>query len=481
MLFRSEFQNTTFKNGREVPFVFSEALKKKSKRFVDHWCVTDEGRKYWYVRALAGFMAYQQGFQCSKSDNSNIHIEIADQLNGINPGASIWSSTEQAFEERVSKAVDTTVIVVVGPIGSGKSTIANVIAGAGSEFVEIDGDDLGLGSETCLKLGAERNSYSLWKIAESIMGGKIPVISTGGGILSSFRGNNLVLRNVLKEMLGISVRLIMCSVDPSLTNSVKRVEGVNNPATISHYEDTSVVTDVVERRLKSGVWKLDPKFSKGGKGANGAKGVKGFSKMIAARSRKNAKFAEMLFQESDISFVFPVVTPENYKSMYEIDISEVLDECKLPNASKMSAHFQQYRVLCEVSPPVSDTANTRILHVTLGFDERRGIHEDLESISKLYQTLPKGNHQSTFWNLCKGKNNCKVVIPKHKLHADNSTHITFDSGNHQAKDMKIVASAIHNSESTVTLKTQKGDDTIVYDIPKKGIPCTIRFLSVFGI
>ena len=77
------------------------------------------------------------------------------------------------------------IILILGPIAAGKSTTCNLIENINKElFKHIDGDLLDLDCiDTVLQLSEERNNYTKYKVIEQIINNKIPILSTGGGVL----------------------------------------------------------------------------------------------------------------------------------------------------------------------------------------------------------------------------------------------------------------------------------------------------------
>ena len=147
------------------------------------------------------------------------------------------------FGTQIDGMYDGTVVVVVGPIGFGKSSYSSRIckvlnekfaeegqkrAGAGAcedLFVHIDGDQLSFpgkgerqGKDSAaagdkedqalvMRLSQERGPYSMWCVLDKLHRGQIPVLSCGGGILfERGRGANadwtFLLRHYISEAFG---------------------------------------------------------------------------------------------------------------------------------------------------------------------------------------------------------------------------------------------------------------------------------------
>jgi shikimate kinase len=79
------------------------------------------------------------------------------------------------------------IVLLLGPVGVGKSTLGNLLVKK-IGGVHIDGDLLDLKEDEVSKLGEERGDYTRYKIIEAIMNGQVPIVSTGGGVLTSQTG-----------------------------------------------------------------------------------------------------------------------------------------------------------------------------------------------------------------------------------------------------------------------------------------------------
>ena len=120
----------------------------------------------------------------------------------------ILSKLARDIEEIAATA---TVVITIGPIGCGKSTLAGYLGELYRNVVPIDGDMLGvLTLKETLKLGDERNQYTIYQIVKVLIDGKIPVISTGGGAIMSGFGKKSAfkLREYIKKVTGIDIKIV---------------------------------------------------------------------------------------------------------------------------------------------------------------------------------------------------------------------------------------------------------------------------------
>lgn len=107
-----------------------------------------------------------------------------------------------------------------------------------------------------MNLKMERNPYSLWKITEVLMQGKIPVMSAGGGIFFSQKNCQFVLRETIFNALNININLIVLL--PTNTNDGPTNDCMSSIENNDHfkrvlkrvYNDTDTVKNVVSNMLK---------------------------------------------------------------------------------------------------------------------------------------------------------------------------------------------------------------------------------------
>jgi shikimate kinase len=417
-----------------IDFVFGMHLKKNIDHFVDFWCVSDTGKKYWYTKALQGFLAVHEGILDKiKIEDVGDHIVLCDYLDTT----AVKTDIENIFNTESLALIQGTVIIVVGPVGSGKSTMANQIcknnntsmifqpegsvlpstnfvstrgtaspkremsgtlfpcedprcdilpstpptdcvrAVPASTFMHIDGDVLGLGAELTMSLKAERNAFSLWKIVETLMQGNIPVISTGGGIL--FNKTKCLLRETIYKTLSINVNLILFVA----SDSVDQVRVTNNMESAKFlsttYNDYDQVKNTIIQRVTQNLWKIPNNY----KTKKDTTGIDGFTTLIFGKSKENQKFSEMLIEEADSSYAFPIITEKEYeKRILSIENSLLNINIHAPEAcsKKKQGKFSQIRILTEI---IEKGNRTFVGHITHTYDSSRGISMTPENLDSL--------------------------------------------------------------------------------------------------
>ena len=499
-------------------FHFGLQLKSKITKFVDFWCVSEIGRQYWYHVALEGFMMLHNGFasKChipEGNEKVGTHIILCDYLEKNITKSDPEIAAE--FDALAGTKTGGTVVIVVGPIGSGKTTVAGAFCKAVPGTVNIDGDDLGLGYDTTMNLKAERNVYSLWKITEALMEGKIPVISAGGGIFVSNRGDKFILRDTIYKTLGINVKIIVLVPDARREVGIEEFQlklrdtevHDDDPMQINLtavYDRLDLVRAVVKQRVESKLWFIP------GQSENG---LRQFADLIAGKSKQNQKFASILMTECDLCYTFPVIKTETYaEQVKSLIFSQIVPSIVGVVEPFPTAKFTQVRVLTEVVTNAG--ARICIGHITMHFDETRskaftlaelkamipppgalkyervtrGLKYDLESTEKSkatatsVKTAKSAKSAKDSQAKASDKKPISIVVPVVPLHTDSRTHITINPGVHEPKEMIHVAKAIYQKEKLVTLPGVKSAPEKTYSIDlQKSSPCLLNYLDVFGI
>lgn len=412
---------------------------------------------------------------------------------------------ENRFDELINGLTKSIVVLCIGPIGSGKTSFSNELSKISSQFVAIDGDlvlgkspisenqvnpargdQLDLGIESTLKLGKERNEYSRWKILEVIMSGKIPVMSTGGGVLfSSDKWGGFLLRDQIYSTLGFVTKIIVCiSGKFSTVVPLDRRYDVN-----LSYNNNDAVKKAVIRRVETGEWKLDSKFTKNG---TSNEILDNFASEIAQKSNENAKFAKKLVMDADLVYGYPAISQENFGIQKKFNFINILENIPMkmikPNPI---GNFSQIRILTMIN-------NEMIRHITWKYDMVNKIvfsTDDFNKLSNLYKSTINGKIVKIY--SADKKNTYTFAIPDAlekmptqqaitefdnvNLLLPESIHITIDSGIHAPKETSTIMKALANKQQTVKLPT-KDNKFIEYNLSNcSNVPCKIRILGVFGI
>lgn len=454
MLLRSEFQK----------FSFDSNLIRQTESYTDHWCVSQEGKEFWKNFALECFMEYNDHHPVDPIVGS--HILVAELI-GLR--ANEISDALVRFNQKLSNKSLNTIIICIGPIGSGKTTFANKLAASNSKFVVIDGDILDLGIETTMKLSVERNDYTRWKIIEAIMMGKIPIVSCGGGILFSSGKNQMFnLPQQILTTLKIQCKIIVCI--PS--NDCQQVMLSDSNFNVDNlYKRKDLVRATVIRRIKSGEWSLDKKFLTGKVSEQTA--INNFVNFIASKSEENMKFAKQLIAIANCVFTYPLITNNNYGIYDNFDFSSINSNVTFGSEILMGK-FSQIRLLTMIDNQVG--------HITWKYDASINISfslDDFRNLSQMYPSVVPGFVQKVTSN--DGKSVYTFAVPAYAIHPDGSTHITIKSGNHAPKETGTIVRAINSGQQTVSIP-DKSKKSVVYDLRKiVSNACYIHILAAFGI
>jgi len=193
--FRTMFVRQTL--SEQGTLIFPTILESLS-RFMERWVIpgTSANNVYrWCLEVIEKYPIYHAEYQrylrtLSAADSQCApmeHIFIADRVPFPSTSEMTTDEIIVGINRQLTCIPEVNVIVIVGPIGYGKSTRGRQLEeskSSGDKFVHIDGDLLNLESiEMVLKLGQERNGLTKYLICEAIKNGKIPVLSCGGGVI----------------------------------------------------------------------------------------------------------------------------------------------------------------------------------------------------------------------------------------------------------------------------------------------------------
>lgn len=450
MLLRTQFTN----------FVLCNKLKKDIQWFINNWCVTNDGKKYWTKFA---YMAFMMKINHQSIDNAiGIHIQIADHI--LQSLKEIPDDIEYQFDLLCKNLIHGTVILCMGPIGTGKTQYMKKVCQL-CNGVSIDGDELDFGSDIVMRLGQERGDYSLWCIIRTLFEGKVPVVSAGGGVLFNFK-DQFILRDRIQNVLGVSVKIITL-----ITGKFDQVTPLDinyDPNEI--YNEKSLVEVALSHRLKTGIWKLD---------SNKYKTEQNFVDFIFNKSKTNVKFSQSVIKNSDLVFGVPYIAPDNFDQITQkIDLSSIIPCIKI-NSPLNQGRFNQIRLLIDVQS--DDKQFQQIGHITWIFD-MNGISYNMNDFDKLGKVYPGKVIKGKIIEMVSGKNKIQFAIPERSIHEDGSTHITLNSGNHQPVQMKTAAHALHHGLVSVDLPDKNNKSKINYKIAERiEKPCMLTILGAFGI
>jgi hypothetical protein len=441
MFLRANIDNSGVMNPRTA--------RQQAKRFVNHWCVSDAGKKYWYEFAM-------KCARLARDGKMVYHLRVAELVSaGEMEGVDI--------EDICSDIPSVTVIIAIGPIGSGKSTGSKAFALFDPDrFVHLDGDRMDLNPDMITKFGWQRNEYSIWCIIKVILSGKIPIISCGGGILFDRTGNNFILGDKIEKILNVSLKTVIIM---PMHNIDEVIIDPKNLKVEPMYENAELVQASIIDRVERGAWAVPKKFNTTAQ----------FAQYIAKRSYVNVKFANALIQDESVYCVaiFPMITPKDHyqDELFAFNFDKVIKLIP-PQPEVKVGNFTRINIMMLI--------NHKIGHVTYEYSAEQAIeysHENFVSLLSMYPEHITGNSYTLYSK--ENANSIQIALPDKAIHGDGSTHITLNPGCHLPVHMRTVALAIVNKEKTVSIpdKTGKMIEYYTTTVPK---PISIQVLSTCG-
>ena len=439
---RTMFFRTVFEDG----YCLVPEIKNKIIRFTERWCMHKENYNYWFRYMLKGLTIYANKIDYEQDIGK--HIQIANQAK-IEMEHSTGNE-ELEYDQLLESRKKGSIIICLGPIGSGKSTIAKYLSKIITNSIHIDGDYIVDNFDT-LKLGQERNDFTQFQVLRALMNQQIPIVSTGGGAIC---GKGFSLLSKIHETLQIDCKIIVC-----IAGFVKDIEYFEEHDPTDFYNKFDVKL-VVKQRINNKEWNVPS-------GIN----LEGFCNKIKKASDGNVEFAKLLIRNG--CFVFPYITSQNYNQVdnYNFDqITKIIKQTK-PIDTNLVGKFSQIRILVWTKC---------VGHITWLYDNNRNITfstDEFNDLQKFYPTITDGT-LVTVKSVC-SKHEYSFVIPNKSIHSDNSTHITINCGKHAPKETKTLALNLLNDNIEIPLKSGQ---MITYDMANATkTPISIRILGVFGI
>lgn len=387
------------------------------EKYLSRWVVSQEGKDYWRRRmmSLAVHLKSVPFPTVDTNDQPGLHIQLADMdIPMLDDAVSQLMALMPPLPQLAA-----TVIVVIGPVGYGKSTTADSLARS-LGIRHIDGDLLGLDGDTVKILGAERSDYTLYQIAKALIDGVVPIVSTGGAIIKN-------LKPYIKNLLGVDVDMVLF-----------RPEG-DDMATVY---SASPVRDVVEYRINNGLWSL----SKG-------QTLNALVDKISKVNIGNATIADELIQMADTVMTFPHVT-QGDTTNFKPELPDFLTVA----FKDMTIRPQQVRLVALVG-------DTTIGHITIAFSSD-GINDfDFEAFDSFACSLTASELKATIVTAPGSKKNKPVFsfaavddvnIPSR---SNDEIHITLRTTVHSPAAMGSACVQFRSGVDTITLTNKNGEQT----------------------
>ena len=314
-------------------------------------------------------------------------------------------------------SISAVIIIILGPIGFGKSTMGNWLANHLPSSVHIDGD-LFLPRNIVENLKKDRNWVTISHIVSAIMKKKIVIVSCGGGALCS---NDCFLPKVLSSLF-INAKLVLLHPDDMNSYDDKiRLEKVIKDRKMrgeNWNKDTSTFLDICKRNKKF-VDILMPY----------AKEVHVYSEILDPDESIEFDLSSFMNEEEIIKSQ-PDVDLLNYGSIWQFFyINDVFSIRKSLSENKKNSEWK--KILSKVLEP-------RLLHRTIQFSEEYTLKEYpteiIKSSTEVASELIFAYDKNTKEGVC-----CFV-----KLLDSPSSHLTVWTGKYKAHSMNEFAIAVFN-------------------------------------
>jgi len=315
----------------------SQKFDFETLEFINRWIVdVDNQKEIWidklnYLKMEIISNYFLHDLRCQyKVKNVGIHILIMDILDiKFRYNLKITKTIEN--KQDVEKS-NINIIFVIGAIGTGKSSIGNILSKYDNKIVHIDGDILDLCRNHVFKLGSERSEYSIWQIIRTLLEGKVPCVSIGGGILLDKKSEVVFidyLNKIFNYMVSINIILVIpvLEEDECIIVSSDDIESFYNKQIKKIYMD--------EKRLHDTCVQRDE--------------IHNFSS-INARNRSNlAILFKIVVSFKDYLrciYLTPVVNPINYEKVIERISLNMVGNIRLDSISIIRKPlFEQKRLL----------------------------------------------------------------------------------------------------------------------------------------
>ena len=412
--FRTMFVRQTL--SKQGTLIFPTTLESLDL-FLERWVVPGSSAVdvyRWCLEVIERYQVYHGEYQrylrtLSAADSQSSpseHIFIADKVPFPSTSEKTTDMLVEGIGSQITQIPLVNLIVIVGPIGYGKSTRGRQLEESKSsegKFVHIDGDLLNLGSiEKVLKLGQERNGLTKYLICEAIRNGKIPVLSCGGGVIMN-RSKIGIINELQKVFSGVRFHL-----------------HVFHPTNLQTYVDHKRLQSVLTHRG----WDNLKMFQK----------ICGRNKAVVVNIQKHCQEAD------DVTiYTYPSWEEEWY---FPGDIM-LLSNPKMTDEPT----FYQHRIL-------ADYGGEKMGHITVSYNPR-GV--PLQDLSRC-----QGVEHGSLITFGPENKPSKVMVIKSDHFGEelnSRSHITVNPGKHQPVDMKTFTLGYNTGQEVIRI----GDDKYSMD------------------
>ncbi len=313
------------------------------------------------------------------------------------------------------------VIILMGSIGSGKSSFGNFIENLDTDkFKHIDGDILDLTEEQVLKLGKDRSQRTMELIKKALFENKIPIISTGGGVLLGSR-RKLYLTKYLTDQFKSEKNIsnIELKFTVLISANTDTVTFINKE--LFFYDDDETYKNSIVEQIQHSYNNyenfnsaIESRKARGSEIWIKVKNPRG----IFDSSRKNFAIAMGIVEELEENcnlnefILFPIINPVNKERVLSHPV--------------VSSSIDYFKSMYNIDIRADSYATGKIMSMTMGFDgaesTRKLLYKSLsfDDSSKLLKLFSSKIENKT------GKS-IRELFPDTKLHLLNDTlHCTLE-------------------------------------------------------
>ncbi len=345
------------------------------------------------------------------------------------------------------KLTERTVIVVLGPVGYGKTTFARQLAEQAPCLKHIDGDDLDLGARVTSTLRQKRNIVTCATVQSVLMNNRTPILSTGGGAVW------FNLRSKINDSPYLEAFLKSAGIQPDfklLVPGEHYRQGYSDKAIEQAYLDDASVRSTISWRKQNKVegWE------------------KPNTQKVVSNSRKNHAICNQFLSSAakENIYSYPRCRGGSFTDINFRQVVNDLISCSndTPLTSVKAKALQQYytaSTLTKVPGNGGSSAHAllqkdKLLHRTIAFSPN-----SIDRQLPIAPEMPVGKSmEAKFTGIFNDDGSQLLCSFIHLPELGANAHLTVDSGSFAAKDMSIFAEALSRNERAVNI-TRKGEHT----------------------
>jgi shikimate kinase len=456
MFLREYIRSKTNTKPTAKPFIVETEISKFLGRWVFDKSAEMQSLWCWILHQMV-HVADTQSFdgpveswiQASEKVYAGVFAALAANGNDVTKVCELFGCP--MLEQQQISLIESTIVLVFGPIGYGKSSFAYHLADSVPNSVHIDGDgnEAWLPKQLVLNLGANRNSETIAAILSAIQAGKNVVFSTGGGAIWIDPKSGQKFLDQQKSFL--QLKALEMGID------LKFVVYVPENMEAAYSDSEAVKSTIEDRKARGEKWDVPIQKLCDASSAN-IQFVKRFMKEAVEvhtypRFNHDANnFASIAIPQSVTNLMSSnPQTPLELPCLRQHQFVSVLSEKTAPQYSK--ERREQLVVSKQMSQckfPAIDPANT--LHITISYD--------YDKTSKLLADpfFPVCSIQTVPLLHCVAKLDDGTLAPFAIINLGrDGKHVTVFSGRFKPESMRAVALAMQAGQSSAMFVPQQGE------------------------